>query len=112
MKEKKTSLNTEELKNLFAKYDKNNDKKLDELELHQLVKDILDRLNHDRQKKSLTPEVEKEIINKTVKDIIRIKDKDKNGVIDLEEFLDYYQGQDIFETTECKHFLHYFSNFE
>jgi len=80
----------------FKHYDKNKDGKIDESELEIMVEEIY-------KKNYLKDELlfaDKQIIAKTTKYIMFIYDKNKNGTIELNEFITYYHGKDIFQSTQ------------
>jgi Ca2+-binding EF-hand superfamily protein len=98
----KNSLSKSQLKEIFQKYDVNNDNKLEFSELKNLVTDVF---KETRQQQTISEEDEK-AISKTVNDIISKRDIDNNKTLDWEEFSSYYMGNDIIEQSKCKH-LHF-----
>ena len=86
------------LKEIFAKYDLNNDHKIDESELNNLVTDVLKQNKNNNE----LNEEDIQLISKTVKDLIKLRDLDNSKTLDLDEFTRYLKGKNILEDSERK----------
>ena len=89
-------LTEDDLISQFIKFDLNKDNQIDEYELYLMIEEIYK--NSFSKYKLL--DLDRKIITKTVKDILKVKDEDKNGMIDLEEFISYYKNKDILEIAQ------------
>ena len=110
---KSRSLTTEKmtetkLKELFHKYDKNKDQKLDMSELRSLVRDIYIE-THKLVLESDLLEEDLKLIDDTVKDLMKIRDSNNSGSLEFDEFTKYYDGKDIIQHSQCneKIFLYF-----
>ena len=91
-------LTVSKLREIFDKYDTNKDKKLDETELNILVTDIFKHYNKKTDKSELSTE-DQEIISFTVSDLLKLRDLNKNGALDWDEFASYYRGKNVIENS-------------
>jgi Ca2+-binding EF-hand superfamily protein len=97
---KSRSLTTEKmtetkLKELFHKYDKNKDQKLDMSELRSLVRDIYIE-THKLVLESDLLEEDLKLIDDTVKDLMKIRDSNNSGSLEFDEFTKFFNK--MFET--------------
>ena len=87
------------LKELFNKYDKNKDHKLDSNELRSLVRDIYIE-THKLVLESDLMEEDLKLIDETVRDLMRIRDSNNTGSLEFDEFSKYYDGKDIIQHSQ------------
>jgi len=103
MSDKNRKLTELEIRDLFQKYDVNKDNTINREELFFLVRDIYIR-NHDiKDIKDLTSN-EEILINRSVDQLLKERDVNKDGSLQVEEFLSYHQGNDIIQSTSIIHF--------
>jgi Ca2+-binding EF-hand superfamily protein len=90
------TLSIQRLREIFDQYDINKDQKLDEKELNSLVTDIYKHYSHKKE----ILENDNKLIEETVKDLLKIRDLDKNGSLNFDEFIAYYDGKNIIEHSQ------------
>ena len=83
-----------EMRELFQKYEINKDNTVDKQELSLFVRDIYIRNHNIKEIKDLTPNDES-IIKKSVDELVKGRGDNKDGSLQLEEFLSYHKGNDI-----------------
>lgn len=88
-------LSEKEIRDLFNKYDVNKDNTIDSKELTKMVSDIYLK-SHNLTELN---EKDKLIINKSVVELLKLKDLNKDGHLQFEEFMNHYNGQDIYHHT-------------
>jgi Ca2+-binding EF-hand superfamily protein len=95
MSRESNRLSENEIKEIFKKYDTNEDNQIDKNELTLMVTDIYKK-THKTEDLS---EKDKIVINKSVEKLINVKDSNKDGTLQLEEFISYYNGENIVKST-------------
>jgi Ca2+-binding EF-hand superfamily protein len=102
MEKIKTKNEKNQLRKLFKKYDINNDGVLSKSEIETLVKGILFLKKEFYLKKSfklfLNPD-DLDIVDKTVNDLLEMKDYNHDGALQWEEFNTLIDSKTIIETT-------------
>jgi len=99
-------LTRSELGEIFDRYDTNHDGVLQVSEMNLLVTDVYKKYF----KKTDLTESDNAAILRTVNELINIRDTDKNGVIDWNEFYSYYEGKNIIESTHGRKLIFDFFN--
>jgi len=92
-----------EIRELFKKYDANDDKEICEKELTEMVTDIY-LLSHNL--KELQPN-DLIIIQRSVEELMKIKDINKDGKLQFDEFNSNHEGNNIIQTTGIHYLLYY-----
>lgn len=98
MSEKYKILSKEDLKIIFEKYDTNKDNSLDKKEVLLLVEDVY---KHMSKKETLSKD-ELKVIEKSVEELMTLKDTNKDGTLQWDEFSTYIEGKNFMETTAEK----------
>ena len=91
----KKKLTELEIREMFRKYDVNNDNSIDHKELTKMVSDIYLQ-SHNMKELS---EKDLSIIKRSVDELFKLKDSSKDGTLQIDEFMSHFNGQDIFEHT-------------
>lgn len=97
MSNKSNKLSESEIRELFNKYDINKDNSVDQKELHLLVRDIYIKNHNIKDVKDLTQH-DQETIKKSVEELMKVRDHNKDGSLQIEEFLSKHQDGDIIQS--------------
>lgn len=103
MSDKNTKLSELEIRELFQKYDVNKDGTIDQEELSLYVKDMYLKNHSIKNTKDLTLNDESKI-KISVEELLKGRDHNKDGSLQLEEFLAYHHGHDIVQSTGIDNF--------
>ena len=95
MLDKKNKLTENEIRELFYKYDIDKDNTINHSELTKMVTEIYLKSS---SLKELNPN-DDIIIKLSVDELLKIKDSNKDGKLEIEEFVTHYNGKNIFEQT-------------
>ncbi len=95
-------LSEKEIRDLFIKYDVNKDEKIDSKELTNLVTDMY------KKSHGLTEINEKDqlVVDRSVAELLRVKDSNSDGHLQFDEFVNNYNGLDIFQHSGNVFFLY------
>lgn len=96
MSDKNQKLSESEIRELFDKYAINKDNSVDQNELSNLVRDVYLKNHNITDVKDLTPNDE-QIIKRSVEELLKSRDHNKDKSLELDELLNYHQNQNILQ---------------
>jgi len=110
MADKSQKLTEFEIRELFHKYDVNKDNKIDKEELNLLVRDLYTKNHNIKDIKDLNQN-DKAVIANSVEQLLKVSNQNKNDSLQIEEFINHHQGNDIVSSTGI-YFLCIFETFK
>lgn len=96
MSDKNQKLSESEIRELFHKYEINKENSVDQNELSKLVRDVYLKNHNIKDVKDLTSNDE-HIIKRSVDELLKSRDHNKDKSLQLNELLDYHQNQNILQ---------------